>query len=158
RGLRIGQVFQLPGQHVPRFEIRHDQNVGLTDYSKKVLLPGATTLTRPISSICYIPLHNIQVAVSERPMQCTHEALYLCTSTSRAQQSFLVARLTVASHRQVLGQERWRLTQGGTDTFHEVAEPLQEGPRFARDGGLAQSALCLKKCYTWYEISGQVQR
>jgi len=41
RGLRIGQVFQLLGQHVTRFEIRHDQNVGLTsDWGEEAFRAG----------------------------------------------------------------------------------------------------------------------
>jgi len=54
----------------------------------------------------------------------------------------------LASHREVLGEEIWRLTQGWVDgigTFHEVAEPRQVGLDLACGGGLAQGSLCLKQ-------------
>ena len=83
-----------------------------------------------------------------RSTQRAHQDLCLRPLTARAPQAFIRARLTLASHRQVLGQELWQLTQcrvDGIGTFHEVAEARQVGLDLAGGGGLAQGPLSLKQ-------------
>ena len=69
-----------------------------------------------------------------------HETLRLFPFMSRAYQSFIGADCTLASNRELLVEQIWRLTKGRVNrigAFHEVAEPRQVGIDLARARGTA---------------------
>src|SRR6266545_566308 len=77
-----------------------------------------------------------------------HETLRLFPFMSRAYQSFIGAQCTLASNREMLVEQIWRLTKGWVDgigTFHKMTEPRQVGLDLACGGGTAQGSLSLKQ-------------